>query len=162
MGAPPPAPPPQTTQSHRGSVSSSLSNLSSVSSMSTPTSQPWYRASQPRISSARAAHLSEKLGHSAGHSTPNHLSDKLSGYDTSTTARSSRGSSSSSTDSLASWSSREARDREGEVRPAGLGEVRSVGGNSNGDEGKRMAPLEQGRGIGGLQAVELKKVRTLY
>jgi len=37
-----------------------------------------------------------------------------------------------------------------------------VGGNSNGDEGKRIAPLEQGRGIGGLQAVELKKVRTLY
>ena len=33
----------QATQSHRGSVSSSLSNLSSVSSMSTPTSQPWYR-----------------------------------------------------------------------------------------------------------------------
>ena len=60
-GAPPPAPPPQVimvaffwlneapktdltlqaSQSHRGSVSSSLSNLSSVSSMSTPTSQPW-------------------------------------------------------------------------------------------------------------------------
>ena len=56
----------QATQSHRGSVSSSLSNLSSVSSMSTPTSQPWYRASQPRIASARAAHLSEKLGHSTG------------------------------------------------------------------------------------------------
>merc|ERR1719458_1173470 len=108
-GAPPPAPPPQASQSHRGSVSSSLSNLSSVSSMSTPTAQPWYRASQPRIASARASHLSEKLGHSTGHSTPNHLSDKLSGYDTSTTARSSRGSSSSSTDSLASWSSREAR-----------------------------------------------------
>merc|ERR1719187_273988 len=98
-GAPPPAPPPQATQSHRGSVSSSLSNLSSVSSMSTPTSQPWYRASQPRIASARAAHLSEKLGHSTGPLRPSHLSDKLSGYDTSTTARSSRGSSSSSTDS---------------------------------------------------------------
>jgi len=173
-GAPPPAPQPQTTQGHRGSVSSSLSNLSSVSSMSTPTSQPWYRASQPRIGSARATHLTEKLGHSTGHSTPSHLSDKLSGYDTSTTARSSRGSSSSSTDSLASWSSREARDREGEVRPAGLslsearpgavGESRpaTIGINSNGEEGRRIAPLEQGRGIGGLQAVELKKVRTLY
>merc|ERR1719192_1688078 len=116
-GAPPPAPPPQATQSHRGSVSSSLSNLSSVSSMSTPTAQPWYRASQPRIASARASHLSEKLGHS--------------------------------TDSLASWSSREARDREGEVRPAGLvGEVRpaGLGVNSNGEEGRRVAPLEQGRG----------------
>ena len=141
-----------------------------------------------------------------GHSTPSHLSDKLSGYDTSTTARSSRylidymlkniqilkhrGSSSSSTDSLASWSSREARDREGEVRPAGLslsearpgavGESRpaTIGINSNGEEGRRIAPLgdlkthihdslslkcifpEQGRGIGGLQAVELKKVST--
>ena len=72
------------------------------------------------------------------------MSDKLSGYDTSTTARSSRGSSSSSTDSLASWSSREARDREGEVRPAGLvGEVRpaGLGVNSNGEEGRRVAPL---------------------
>ena len=72
------------------------------------------------------------------------MSDKLSGYDTSTTARSSRGSSSSSTDSLASWSSREARDREGEVRPAGLvGEVRpaGLGVNSNGEEGRRIAPL---------------------
>ena len=72
------------------------------------------------------------------------MSDKLSGYDTSTTARSSRGSSSSSTDSLASWSSREARDREGEVRPAGLvGEARpaGLGVNSNGEEGRRVAPL---------------------
>ena len=99
-----------------------------------------------------------------------------------------RGSSSSSTDSLASWSSREARDREGEVRPAGLSEARpgavgesrpaTIGINSNGEEGRRIAPLgdlkthihdclslkcifpEQGRGIGGLQAVELKKVTT--
>ena len=86
-GAPPPAPPPQVchkvspyfpnwvtfqaTQSHRGSVSSSLSNLSSVSSMSTPTAQPWYRASQPRIASARASHLSEKLGHSTGEKSEN-------------------------------------------------------------------------------------------
>ena len=52
-----------------------------------------------------------------------------------------RGSSSSSTDSLASWSSREARDREGEVRPAGLGEGRPAGVNSNGEEGRRIAPL---------------------
>ena len=52
-----------------------------------------------------------------------------------------RGSSSSSTDSLASWSSREARDREGEVRPAGLGEARPAGVNSNGEEGRRIAPL---------------------
>merc|ERR1719474_722216 len=146
-GAPPPAPQPQTTQGHRGSVSSSLSNLSSVSSMSTPTSQPWYRASQPRIGSARATLLTEKLGHSTGHSTPSHLSDKLSGYDTSTTARSSRGSSSSSTDSLASWSSREARDREGEVRPAGLsgavGESRpaTIGINSNREGEVRPAGL---------------------
>jgi len=48
------------------------------------------------------------------------------------------------------------------VRPAGLGEARPAGVNSNGEEGRRIAPLEQGRGIGGLQAVELKKVRTLY
>ena len=62
-----------------------------------------------------------------------------------------RGSSSSSTDSLASWSSREARDREGEVRPAGLSEARpgavgesrpaTIGINSNGEEGRRIAPL---------------------
>ena len=67
-----------------------------------------------------------------------------------------------------------------EARPGAVGESRpaTIGINSNGEEGRRIAPLgdlkthihdclsltcifpEQGRGTGGLQAVELKKVST--
>lgn len=152
-------------------MSSSLSNLSSVSSLSTPTSsQPWYR---PNHQPARTLHLQTQGGgkHSHAGSVISGISShshQLSGYDTSTTAQSSRGSSSSSTDSLASWSSKEA--------PGGIlntsrevSEATDRGLRSNGGDERRphphtpsSHPVEQGRGVGGLQALELKRVRTLY
>ena len=124
----------QPSVSSRGlsSVSSSLSNLSSVS---TPTGMmsaddvfsvhsnivrvlcpgvPWPRPAQRTVllhnRQQSASHLRD-TGHVTGprDSVGARDSGLLSGYDTSTTARSSRGSrsSSSSTDSLASWSSKE-------------------------------------------------------
>lgn len=149
----------------RSSVSSSLSNLSSVSSVSTPTSgQPWHRSNHQPI----RAHPLQQQGGKTGHSSSSQSSHshQLSGYDTSTTARSSRGSSSSSTDSLASWSSKDASGGLNTSRETSEPPDRAsrLGGSSNGGEelGRKTISLEQGRAMGGLQALELRKVRTLY
>jgi len=188
MNSAPSHPPPN----HRSSVSSSLSNLSSVSnlsSISTPTGVPWYRPNQAPV---RAIQLQQQNKMSQMQVSRDNLRDSqmsresqrdsalLSGYDTSTTARSSRGSSSSSTDSLASWSSKETS---GHNTSGGHNSAHSGGGHSSsggkemlghisgdmvvrGPNGQdpitRPQPLGQGKGVGGLQAVELRKVRTLY
>jgi len=195
MVAPPlnsaPSHPPQN---HRSSVSSSLSNLSTVSnlsSVSTPTGVPWYRPNQAPVRAiqlqqqnklAHMQHLSRDSLRESQLSRDNQRdSALLSGYDTSTTARSSRGSSSSSTDSLASWSSKEtsghntsgghnsAHSGGGHNTSGGKesgGHISSDGGHRGGPNGQelqgRPQPLGQGKGVSGLQAVELRKVRTLY
>jgi len=146
---------------HRSSVSSSLSNLSSVSSVSTPTSsQPWHRTNHQPVRALQMQQQGKTCHSSSSQSSHSH---QLSGYETSTTARSSRGSSSSSTDSLASWSSKEASgglntSREMCDPPDRVSRL----GPANGEEARRHPLLDEGRSIGGLQALQLRKVRTLY
>jgi len=139
------------------SVSSSLSNLSSVSTVSnTPTGVPWPRPSQRNIHSLQsgsrhqsASHLRDTRETRESHAARD--SGLLSGYDTSTTgtARSSRGSSTSSTDSLTSWSSNTHSQHSHHEKHQDTGQVRhSLAG--------------PGTGVSGMQAVELRRVRTLY
>merc|ERR1719347_1185197 len=138
---------------HRSSVSSSLSNLSSVS---TPTGVPWYRPNQAPV---RAIQLQQqnKLAH-LHHLSRDNLRESqvsrdsqrdsalLSGYDTSTTARSSRGSSSSSTDSLASWSSKETS---GHNTSGGHNSAHSGGGGGGKEGGLHINTDGHNRGPNG-------------
>jgi len=128
-----------------------------------PQQPPWYRPNQIPVRAIQLQHQQKHVGHggvqqqqpgfepraplsrqlsgasavtasttaSSGHPG---VGGHVSGYDTSTTHR----SSSSSTDSLASTSSRE------------------------GIEPSRPPIVGPGRGVAGLQAVELRRVRTLY